>query len=227
MPVHTPTVIGAAAGAAAGALAAALCSFQGADAPPSTGLAMRKVTRGKSLLTDRKPKVPAPLDPGFAPYALAKAEYMKACKEEKRFNHIRTLYVAILRQNGLCNRIEFPVFPSSDPRFNDSLVYAYFTIMFALCQKGGFKVMLCGPSDLCTQLQREFSPTGGASFPVDLMSQVYDKPLEVVRVAKNQLPDAKEDPGRAHTFCCHAYGLHCTGCLYVDIVVDFGRKGRA
>jgi hypothetical protein len=207
MPFPPPSIsaAAAAAGAAAGAAVAAMCAASTSSGGGSqSSLTMRKVTRGQSLLTDRKPKVAAPLDPGFAPYALAKAAYIEACANETRFNYVRTLYVAVLRQNGLVNRLEFPVFPSSDARFNDSLVYAYFTIMFALCQKGGFKVMLCGPSDLCAELQKEFSPTGGAAFPVDLMSQVYDRPFEMVRVAKNQLPDAKEDPEKV--------GLDVSGC---------------
>eukprot|EP01048_Picozoa_sp_COSAG05_P018434 COSAG05_NODE_2693_length_2765_cov_2.085896_2_plen_448_part_00 len=185
-------------GAAAGVAAAVTClkskpkSKQGAVAGSTK---MRKATRGQSLLTDVKLKVAAPLDSGFAPYALAKKNYLAACEGARGVcaGYTRTLYVAILRQNGLCNRLEFPVFPSSDSRFNDSLLYAYFTIMFAICQKGGFKVMLCGPSDICAEIKAEFSLTGSAAFPVDLMTQVYDKEFEVVRVAKNQLPDHKED----------------------------------
>ena len=164
-------------------------------------LSMTKAVRGSSVLLSTKPKVAAPLDPGFAPYILGKRAYMAACAAEKGQNAVRTLYIAILRQNGLCNRLEFPVFSSSDSRFNDSLLYAFFTIMFALCQKGGFKILLCGPSDICTEIQKEFSMQGRASYVVDLMQQVYmgsgdlplDGSLEVIRVARNMLPDAKED----------------------------------
>jgi hypothetical protein len=196
---HAGTTARAAAPSAAGAAASAQPCWSS-----SPSLRMRRLTRGQSLLTDRRPAVPAPLDPGFAPYALAKEAYLRACAAETRFNYVRTLHVAVLRQNGLVNRLEFPVFPSSDARFNDSLVYAFFTIMFALCQKGGYKVMLCGPSELCAQLQHEFSPSGHASFPVDLMSQVYDRPFEMVRVAQNQLPGAQEDPEKV--------GLDVSGC---------------
>ena len=214
---------------AGGAAAAALLSCL---KPPAAGgkteqlfaardTSMTKAVRGASVLLAAKPKVSAPLDPGFAPYILGKRAYMAACGAEKGFNAVRTLYVAILRQNGLCNRLEFPVFASSDGRFNDSLLYAYFTIMFALCQKGGFKILLCGPSDICTELQKEFSMEGRASYVVDLMQQVYmgsgdlplDGSLEVTRVARNMLPDAKEDP--------ELVGLDTDGCR---LAFDLGKS---
>ena len=209
--------------AAAGFGAAALCGQGASDATMfrARDLTMQKAERGKSLLLQPVLKVPAPLDAGFAPYALAKRAYLAACKAETGLNAVRTLYVAILRQNGLCNRLEFPVFPSSDARFNDSLLYAYFTIMFSLCQKGGFKILLCGPSDMCTQLKQEFSMAGRASYVVDLMQQVYagagflepDGEVEVVRVARNMLPDAKEDP--------EVVGLDVSGCR---LAFDLGKS---
>jgi hypothetical protein len=103
---------------------------------------------------------------------------MAACQKASagKLNYCRTLHIAIIRQNDLVNRLEFPVFPKHDgeldycpaqrqtplpwpvavvvwqgaryraAHYNDSLLYAYFTIMFAVCQKGGFKVLLCAPS---------------------------------------------------------------------------------
>ncbi len=213
--------------AAGGAIATALLSCAGGGDEKTAQLfekrdvTMTKAVRGSSVLLSVAPKVKAPLDPGFAPYILGKRAYMAACGAEKGLNAVRTLYVAILRQNGLCNRLEFPVFSSSDPRFNDSLLYAYFTIMFALCQKGGFKILLCGPSDACAELQKEFSMQGRASYVVDLMQQVYmgsgdlalDGSLEVIRVARNMLPDAKEDP--------ELVGLDTEGCR---LAFDLGKS---
>jgi hypothetical protein len=209
-----------------GAAAAALLSCIKADPAAAElfakrSLTMTKAVRGSSLLLSQAPAIPAPLDPGFAPYILGKRAYMAACAAEKGLNAVRTLYVAILRQNGLCNRLEFPVFASSDARFNDSLLYAYFTIMFALCQKGGFKILLCGPSDVCTELKKEFSMEGRASYVVDLMQQVYmgsgdlspEGSLEVVRVARNMLPNAKEDP--------ELVGLDVKGCR---LAFDLGKS---
>ena len=209
-----------------GATAAALLSCLTADPVAAElfakrDLTMTKAVRGSSLLLSVKPSIAAPLDPGFAPYILGKRAYMAACAAEKGLNAVRTLYVAILRQNGLCNRLGFPVFASSDARFNDSLLYAYFTIMFALCQKGGFKILLCGPSDICTELKKEFSLEGRASYVVDLMQQVYmgsgdlstDGSLEVTRVARNMLPDAKEDP--------ELVGLDVKGCR---LAFDLGKS---
>jgi len=187
------------------ALEAALGSLRG----------MQKATRGQSLLTDTKLKVPAPLDAGFAPYIIGKRAYLQACEAASKssLNYVRELKVAILRQNGLCNRLEIPVFPSSDSRYNDSLLFCYFTIMFAIVQKGGFKVMLSGPSEVCEVLQKEFSLEGHANFPVDLMTQVYDRPFEVVRVARNQLPVEQEDP--------EAVGLDVAGCR---LAFDLGKS---
>ena len=76
---------------AGGAAAAALLSGL---KPPAAGgkteqlfaardTSMTKAVRGASVLLAAKPKVPAPLDPGFAPYILGKRAYMAACGAEK------------------------------------------------------------------------------------------------------------------------------------------------
>lgn len=106
-------------------------------------LTMRKPQPGKSLLLQAKLKVPAPLDPHFAPYKMSKLSYLAACDAQKDL--VKTLHVAVERHNGLIKRLSFPVFPAFTDHFNDSLVFAYFQIMFTVVQTGGFKIYLSGP----------------------------------------------------------------------------------
>jgi hypothetical protein len=173
-------------------------------------LKLHKPRRGASLLLARQPKVVAPLDPGFAPYILAKKSYMEAVAAA---TNTKTLFCALEKNDNLVTRFEIPVFPSSDVRFNDSLMFAYFTIVFYICQRGGFKLWLSGPSDICAEIKKEFSADGKGCFPIDIMFQVFDRVFEVVRVPIGKLPADRQ--------VAEKVGIKTNGCR---LAFDLGKS---
>lgn len=147
--------------------------------------------KANSLLTV-KPRVIAPLDPGFFPYVLGSRNYLKALSEAASSDK-SSFSVAVERHSGLTSTFTVPCFAESHENFDDSCIYIERRIKFILWQKGGFKVYVSGPPRLCNFITNTFSPVGARKFDVDLMEQAYNEKFQVFVVEAAQMPPAKEN----------------------------------
>jgi len=93
-----------------------------------------------------RPKVEAPLDPGFAPVVLGKRAYLNATKECKD-----KLIWALPRADG-CGRYELPVFPEDSPDVDASILGGVL-IQEMIWQRSASELQLCGPTKICEALK--------------------------------------------------------------------------
>mmetsp|Transcript_7348 Transcript_7348/g.16729 ORF Transcript_7348/g.16729 Transcript_7348/m.16729 type:complete len:493 (-) Transcript_7348:77-1555(-) len=142
----------------------------------------------KYLLT--RPTVPAPLDPNFSPFILGKKKYLKFVAGSPL-----VLEMAITRPGGCCARDSLPVFADTHEDYEASLYLAGEVIRYTLWQRGGDKLLLCGPPKLCADLKAAFSVGGKYEFEAITMPKVCGSPWSVETVAsKDALPPAVEKP---------------------------------
>ena len=118
--------------------------------------------------------ISSPLDPPFHPAVLANRAHRRAARTP--------LVVALERGSGLISRHETVVAPD-DP---SAVRYVERLVKFFLWSRGGWKLYLGGPSDLLHRVRVR-------AFDAELMSRVYERPFEVVVMAANEVPAAREN----------------------------------
>jgi predicted NBD/HSP70 family sugar kinase len=155
-----------------------------------------------------KPKVPAPLDSGFAPLILAKRSYLKAVE-----GATDSLEWALPRADG-CGRYKLPVFAEGHEDVEASTYLAGVLIQEMIWQRSASSLLLCGPPKICAALRAAFSVGGAYEFEVLSMPNVCgtpDTPFEVKVVGDAaELPAAKDTPqvcGKDATGCRLAFDL--------------------
>ena len=137
-----------------------------------------------------KPRIPAPLDPGFQPAALFNRHYVEAARASGR---AVPLVVGIEREDGLLSRYETVVKPDTD---GDTLWYVGRLVDFLLWARGGWRIWFGGPKAIGEYLKRWYLESVARAFAVDLMSRVYERPFEVVLTDAHSVPPQNE-AGRA------------------------------
>jgi len=144
-----------------------------------------------------KPKVTAPLDPGFRPLILGKKKYLEAAKDCKD-----TLEWALVRADG-CGRYSLPVFEDSSRDSRASSYLACILIQEMLWQRSGSELKLFGPARLCKAIKAAFSVGGAYEFEVKQMPHVCghaEKPFVVTIVdSVDDLPPAQDTPQECGT----------------------------
>lgn len=154
-----------------------------------------------------KPKVEAPLDPGFSPLVLGKRQYLAAVKDCKE-----VLEWALPRDDG-CARFSLPVFPEGSENADATSYLTGVLIQEALWQRSASELLLAGPQKLCEELKAAFSKGGAYEHEISIMPSVCgtpDKPFEVKIVPAAELPPAKDTPqecGKDATGCRLAFDL--------------------
>merc|ERR1719394_2218626 len=155
-----------------------------------------------------KPKVPAPLDPGFRPLVLAKKKYLEETKE-----CTDKLEWALVRADG-CGRYSLPVFEEKSKDARASVFLAGVLIQEMLWQRSASELKLFGPAKICKALKAAYSVGGAYEFEVKSMPNVCgtpDKPFVVTIVdSEADLPEAKDTPqvcGKDANGCRLAFDL--------------------
>lgn len=163
-------------------------------------------TTPKLLLS--KPKVPAPLDPGFSPLVLGKRQYLEAAKDCKE-----TLEWALPRDDG-CGRYSIPVFPEGSENEEASVYLASVLIQQMFWQRSASELMLCGPPKICAAVKAAFSMGGMYEHEIKIMPSICgtpEKPFEVtIFDSTATFPAAKDTPqvcGKEANGCRLAFDL--------------------
>lgn len=135
---------------------------------------------------NKKPNIPAPLDPGFQPAVLANRNYIAAAK---RTGQTVPLVIGLEREGGLVSRFETVVFPYADAA---TLQHVERTVKFLLWSRGGWKIFIGGPKAIGEFIRKTYSPAGARKFDCELMGTVYGKKFQVVVTAPEKVPANRE-----------------------------------
>jgi len=158
-----------------------------------------------------KPKIVAPLDPGFRPLVLAKRSYLEATKE-----CTDKLEWALVRANGVA-RYSLPVFDEKSRDARTSIYLAGVLIQEMLWQRSASELKLFGPAKICKGVKAAYSLGGTYEFDIKQMPHVCghaEKSFEVTIVeSASDLPEALDKP--------EVCGTDATGCR---LAFDLGKS---
>ena len=135
------------------------------------------------------------LDPGFIPFGVWMDAYLKNAK--------KPIAIAVERDKGQISvRHTFihgtPDMAQADYRYVERMV------KFLLWSIGGFRVSICGASNIAQQMIRDYSPTGKRAFDFDFFHKLYEVDLEIRDLPLESCPAANENP--------QPLGGHMDGC---------------
>lgn len=123
------------------------------------------------------------LDEDFIPFGVWIDAYEKGAE--------KPLSIAIERENGKISVHHTKIHGRPELKEAD---YRYVEryVKFLLWSIGGFRIYVCGDSDLTRRLQGAYTLGGERSFDVQFMQDVYEVPFEVIDCAPEDFPQANE-----------------------------------
>ncbi len=135
------------------------------------------------------------LDPGFIPFGVWAEAYRQGAKQP--------IAIAVEREKGNISVRNTYIHGTEQMQAAD---YRYVEryVKFLLWSIGGFRVYICGCSDLAKKLQAAYSVDGERAFDFDFFQKLYERPLEIIDLPLDQCPEANEAP--------RPIGGHTDGC---------------
>ena len=123
------------------------------------------------------------LDPTFIPFGVWRAAYLKDAKQP--------IAIAVERDNGQISVHKTFIHGTPDMAEAD---YRYVEryVKFLLWSIGGFKVYICGCSELAQKLQAAYKIGGEREFDFTFVDQLYEKTLEIIDLPLEECPAANE-----------------------------------
>ena len=123
------------------------------------------------------------LDPTFIPFGVWRAAYLKDAK--------KPIAIAVERDKGRVS--VHKTFIHGTPEMGDAdYRYVERYVKFLLWSTGGFRVTICGCSELAQRLQKAYTSEGERKFDAMFFQQVYEHELEVIDLPLDQCPAANE-----------------------------------
>jgi predicted NBD/HSP70 family sugar kinase len=142
-----------------------------------------------------------PLDPGFRPLSLGLRAYRAALAAHPARDQVR---IALEQTPERISRTDLEIFPPGAGRDADNLRFVGWMLNFLLWARGGWRVVISGPAELCAALQADYAPGGARAFDAGLMSQAFGRPFEIQAAAPAEVPEARAS--------ATAPGGHLEGC---------------
>ena len=135
------------------------------------------------------------LDPGFIPFGIWMNAYAEGATQP--------LAIAVEREKGsisVRNTLIHgtPEMAAADYRFVERYV------KFLLWSIGGFRVYICGNSEIAQKLKAAYSATGERAFDYDFFQKLYERELEIIDLPLSECPASNEAP--------KPIGGHMDGC---------------
>ena len=135
------------------------------------------------------------LDPGFIPFGVWMDEYAKGATVP--------IAIAVERNEGSVSVRHAKIYGTTEMAEADyRFVERY--VKFLLWSIGGFRVSICGCSEIAKKLQKAYSPEGERAFDYDFFQKLYECPLEIVDLPLEECPVSNETP--------KPIGGHLNGC---------------
>lgn len=141
------------------------------------------------------------LDNEFKPAVLENKAFLE---EVRRSGAGVPLVIALERTGGFVSRFETSVFPDCHSKANLNLKYAERLVKTLLWARGGYNIIVGGPTRVGEHIRHVFSPDGARSFDYHFMTRVYERPLSVTVTDYDDAPASSESP--------LLVGRHLNGC---------------
>ena len=123
------------------------------------------------------------LDPGFIPFGVWRAAYLKDAKQP--------VAIALERDEGRVSVHHTYIHGTPDMAEAD---YRYMEryVKFLLWSTGGFRVSICGCSEIAQRLQKTYTPEGERQFDYTFFHQLYEQQLEILDLPLDACPLSNE-----------------------------------
>ena len=135
------------------------------------------------------------LDPTFIPFGVWREAYLKDAKQP--------IAIAVERDKGRIS-VHHTCIHGTPEMAEADYRYVERYVKFLLWSTGGFRVSVCGCSNLAQRLQKDYAPDGTRHFDCTFFHQVYETPLEILDLPLEQCPQANE--------VAESMGGHMDGC---------------
>ena len=125
------------------------------------------------------------LDPTFIPFGVWRNAYLEGAKQP--------IAIAVERDKGQVS--VHHTFIHGTPEMAEAdyrCVERY--VKFLLWSTGGFRVSICGCSELAQKLQKAYQPGGERAFDFTFVNQLYERDLEILDLPLDQCPVSNEVP---------------------------------
>ena len=135
------------------------------------------------------------LDSEFTPFGLWAESYPKGAT--------KPIAIAVEKNEGYVSVHHTKIYGTAEMAEAD---YRYVEryVKFLLWSIGGFKVYVCGCSDLAKRLQTAYVPSGERAFDYDFFQKLYEQELQIIDLPLEACPAANETP--------KPIGGHLDGC---------------
>ena len=123
------------------------------------------------------------LDPTFIPFGVWRAAYLKGAT--------KPLAIALERDKGRVS--VHKTFIHGTPEMAEAdYRYVERYVKFLLWSTGGFRVSICGCSELAQRLQKAYTPEGDRHFDYTFVNQLYERNLEILDLPLEACPESNE-----------------------------------
>lgn len=133
------------------------------------------------------------LDPTFIPMGKFSSAFLSTAEE--------TFHIGLTGNNGQTSTFSTKIHGTPSMQEEDHY-YLRRILKTMLWLYGGYQFHLSGNESMIQLLKNDFSPKGVQSFDAEYMSNIYEKPFEILQT--NQIPEEKRNPKKI--------GGHFDGC---------------
>ncbi len=123
------------------------------------------------------------LDPQFIPFGVWRAAYLKDAK--------KPIAIALERDKGRVS-VHHTCIHGTPEMAEADYRYVERYVKFLLWSTGGFRVSICGCSELAQRLQAAYTPGGDRDFDYTFVNQLYERNLEILDLPLESCPAANE-----------------------------------
>ena len=135
------------------------------------------------------------LDPTFVPFGVWRAAYLEGAKHP--------IAIAVEREAGKVSVHRTFIHNTPEMAAADYRCVERY-VKFLLWSTGGFRVSVCGCSDIAKKLQAAYTPEGERRFDHEFVGQLYEREIEILDLPYDACPAANEtaQPMGGHTDGC-------------------------
>ena len=123
------------------------------------------------------------LDPTFIPFGVWREAYLKDAK--------KPLAIALERDKGRIS-VHHTFIHGTPEMAEADYRYVERYVKFLLWSTGGFRVSICGCSELAQRLQKAYTPEGERHFDYTFVNQLYERNLEILDLPLEECPAPNE-----------------------------------
>ena len=137
------------------------------------------------LGVEYKQKYTPKLDPQFIPFGVWRAAYLEGAKHP--------IAIAVERDKGRVS-VHHTCIHGTPEMAEADYRYVERYVKFLLWSTGGFRVSICGCSELAQRLQKAYTPEGDRHFDYTFVQQLYERNLEILDLPLDACPASNEVP---------------------------------